>query len=382
MPRPRGLWHVLFGIIMVGTYVQGVPARGQTTPPKRHTALPNVTVLAEDFAMPQLQRTRRVWVYLPTDYATTQHRYPVLYLHDGQNVFDEYTSFAGEWGVDETLSQLQAQKQDRGCIVVAIDNGGDNRLNEYSPWRNPKYGGGEGEAYARFLVETLKPYIDAHYRTLTGRAYTGIAGSSMGALISVYAALRYPQAFSKVGVFSPAFWFAKDSLDSYIRQATPRLPTRFYFVAGEQESPTMVPYMAEVRNLLRDTGSLPTDLNYATRPDGKHSEWFWRREFPAAYQWLYRPADVAGTLAAVPPLRYAAYLSPDQQHLVVQLPPEVRKARLRIEDATGRSIVTQKVRNGATVAVAALAPGNYTLFIDGGRDVGSGQQLLHKFANK
>ena len=362
---------------MVGTYLSTLPARGQTAPPKQHTAIPNVTVLAENFALPQLQRTRRVWVYLPTDYATTACRYPVLYLQDGQNVFDDYTSFAGEWGVDETLSQLQAQHKDRGCIVVAVDNGEDHRLNEYSPWRNPKYGGGEGEQYAQFLVETLKPYIDAHYRTLSGRGYTGIAGSSMGALISVYAALRYPQAYSKVGVFSPAFWFARDSLASYIRQAKPRLPTRFYFVAGETESPTMVPYMADVRNLLRETGSAATDLDYATRADGKHAEWFWRREFSAAYQWLYRPADVVGTPVAVPPLRYGAYLTPDQQRLTVQLPPDVRKARLRIEDATGHPVLTKKVRDGAAVAVRALPPGEYTLFVDAGK-FGTGQQLLYK----
>ena len=265
--------------------------RAQTAPPKQHTALPNVAVLADSFALPQLGRARRVWVYLPNDYATTAHRYPVLYMQDGQNVFDEYTAFAGEWGVDETLSQLQAEGRTRGCIVVAVDNGGTKRLDEYSPWRNAKYGGGEGAAYARFLVETLKPYVDAHYRTRPDRAHTGIAGSSMGALVAVYAALRYPQLYSRVGVFSPAFWFAKDSLLSFIRQAGPRLPTRFYFVAGEQESPTMVPYMAEIRNALRATGSALTDLNYGTRPDGQHSEWFWRREFPAAYEWLFPAAD-------------------------------------------------------------------------------------------
>ena len=164
----------------------GTPGGGQST------AATNVSVISTAFAMPQLGRTRRVW----------------LYLQNGQNVFDRLTAFAGEWGVDETLNQLAASGQEpTGCIVVAIDNG-PNRLDEYSPWNNPAYGGGQGDLYVDFLVQTLKPYIDATYRTLPGRENTGVAGSSMSALITTYAALREPAVFGKVGVFSPAYWFA------------------------------------------------------------------------------------------------------------------------------------------------------------------------------
>jgi predicted alpha/beta superfamily hydrolase len=254
-----------------------------------HTTTPNVTVLTESFTIPQLGRERRVWLYLPNDYATSQRRYPVLYLQDGQNVFDEATSYAGEWGVDETLSQLQQSGQDYGCIVVAVDNDGKRRLDEYSPWRNEKLGGGEGDAYAEFLVKTLKPYLDTHYRTLPGREHTGIAGSSMGALISLYTALKYQDVFSKVGLFSPAFWFAQQPLFAFVRGTKIRQTTRFYFVAGAQEGPTMVPLMAAMRDSLRQVGVEPKDISYQVSPDGKHSEWFWRREFPAAYQWLYAP---------------------------------------------------------------------------------------------
>ncbi|MBL7775051.1 MAG: alpha/beta hydrolase, partial [Saprospiraceae bacterium] len=137
------------------------------------TAAPNVFELDDDFYMPQLQRRRRVWVYLPPDYATARKRYPVLYMHDGQNLFDNNTSSFGEWQVDEALNRLFNQG-DYGCIVVGIDNGGAKRLDEYSPWKNPEYGGGEGKAYLDFIVRTLKPHIDSVYRTLPGCESTGI----------------------------------------------------------------------------------------------------------------------------------------------------------------------------------------------------------------
>jgi metallo-beta-lactamase class B len=257
-------------------------------PVKKHTLTPNVAVLSDSFAIPQLNRKRRVWVYLPNDYASSTRRYPVLYLHDGQNVFDEFTSFSGEWGVDEALRQLQLAGRDAGCIVVAVDHGGDTRLDELSPWRNAKYGGGQGEAYLNFIVQTLKPQIDAKYRTQPERQHTGMAGSSMGGLMSLYAGLKYPHVFSKVGVFSPALWFAQDSVFAYARRAKLRQPVKFYLVAGKQESETMIPLMAAMRDALRKARVKPEDISYRAVADGKHAEWFWQREFPAAYQWLYK----------------------------------------------------------------------------------------------
>lgn len=262
--------------------------------PQKHTAAPNVRVLADSFRLPQLGgRTRRIWIYLPPDYArSAPRRYPVLYLHDGQNCFDEATAFAGEWGVDETLNELGASGQDEAaCIVVAVDNGGPRRLDEYSPWPNAELKkGGEGDAYTDFLALTLKPYLDQRYRTLPDPAHTGVAGSSMGGLISLYAGLKYPTVFGRVGVFSPAFWFAKDSTLSYVRRHRPApVTSRFYFVAGPAESETMLPLMTEVRDLLRARGVPAAHLAFRAPADGQHAEWFWRREFPAAYQWLFAP---------------------------------------------------------------------------------------------
>ena len=274
---------------------------GTAAAPKKHTATPQVHVLAEAFAMPQLGRPRRVLVYLPADYAARpQRRYPVLYLHDGQNVFDDATSFGGEWGIDETLDQLRKAGQDAtGSIVVAIDNGSEFRSDEYIPWRSEglkgqPHQGGQGGAYVDFLALTLKPYVDARYRTRPDAAHTGIAGSSLGGLISVYAALKYPRVFGAVGAFSPAFWVCNDSLKAYARAHPAARTARFYFVCGPKESETMLPLMARWRDELRAQGVPTANLSFHTPATGEHKEWFWRREFPAAYRFLFPPVPVAG----------------------------------------------------------------------------------------
>ncbi len=255
---------------------------------RRSTASPSVSVLSDSFPVRQLGRTRRVWLYLPPDYATSRRRYPVLYLHDGQNVFDAATSFAGEWGVDEALDSLHALG-DSGIIVVAVDNGGRKRLDEYSPWRNPKYGGGEGDRYLEFLVHTLKPYVDRHYRTRPGADNTGIGGASMGGLISLYAGLKYPGVFGRTLVFSPSLWFAPD-IFPLARQARPG--AHLYFVSGARESGTDDPGAATrdqggMVAALKAAGFDVTQLRASVAEDGQHAEWFWRREFPAAYLWLF-----------------------------------------------------------------------------------------------
>lgn len=273
---------------------------GVGVPSPQHTATPEVQVLATSFVMPQLGRRRRVWIYLPAEYAKNAgRRYPVLYMHDGQNVFDSATSYGGEWGVDETLNRLRQTGQDAtGSIVVAVDNGGEFRSDEYIPWpsdslKGQPHQGGQGGSYVDFLARTLKPYIDAHYRTRPGAAHTGIAGSSLGGLISVYAALKYPKVFGEIGVFSPAFWVCNDSLKAFAK-THPAAPTaRFYFVCGPKESKTMLPLMTQWRDELRAQGVPAANLSLHAPADGEHREWFWRREFPAAYRFLFLPAAKA-----------------------------------------------------------------------------------------
>ncbi|HYC27687.1 MAG TPA: alpha/beta hydrolase-fold protein, partial [Chitinophagaceae bacterium] len=200
---------------------------------KKETASANVRIIDTSFYIPQLKRSRRIWVYLPPDYSGGTKKYPVLYMHDGQNLFNEATSYAGEWGVDETLDSMKKQ-----CIVIGIDNGLLKRMNEYNPYNNERFGPGEGRQYIDFIAKTLKPYIDKKYRTLKDRNNTIIAGSSMGGLISMYAAVIYPRVFGAAGVFSPSFWISpklKDDINKLVKPSTHR-QSRIYFYAGEQES--------------------------------------------------------------------------------------------------------------------------------------------------
>lgn len=251
------------------------------------TALPSVSVMAESFFMPQLNRSRRIWICLPEDYATQPtKRYRTVYMHDGQNLFNNALAFAGEWGVDESMRNLQLSG-DAGAIVIGIENGGASRISEYTPWTNPQYGGGDGEAYSEFIRNTLKPYVDANYRTRPEAEHTAIAGSSLGGLISLYAAARYPETFGKVGVFSPAFWINRDSLQLWLANQSLPESMRVYFVAGTTESSSMMSDINAVRGILNTSGVAASNLRVVGEADGAHSEWFWRREYPDAYLWLF-----------------------------------------------------------------------------------------------
>src|SRR5690606_19220055 len=196
--------------------------------------------------VPQLQTTRRIWIYLPADYLTSNRKYPVVYMHDGQNLFDELTSFSGEWKVDETLDQLFGNGEQQ-AIIVGIDNGGSERLNEYSPWKNAIHGGGKGALYSDFLANTLKPYIDKTYRTRPQASHTALMGSSMGGLITFYTGMQYPQKFGRLGIFSPSFWFAKDDVKSFIVHNSHEIKrSRFDFLAGRKESVHMAADVEEI----------------------------------------------------------------------------------------------------------------------------------------
>lgn len=254
--------------------------------PQNSSAAENVDFLSQNFAMPQFNRNRRIWIYLPPDYGTSNQRYPVLYMHDAQNLFDNATSFSGEWRVDEALNYYFSQTR-RGVIVVAIDNGGSTRIGEYTPYPNPNYGGGDGESYTDFIVETLKPYVDANYRTLPERQHTGIMGSSLGGLVSLYAAIEHQEVFGMAGVFSPSLWFS-DEIFNFVQSTGKTANMRIFLLAGEQEDEgSVVRDNQRMYKLLRRAGFRPKELRYATHPDGQHSEWYWAREFPAAFEWLF-----------------------------------------------------------------------------------------------
>jgi predicted alpha/beta superfamily hydrolase len=248
---------------------------------KRSTVSKNVRVMDTAFYMPQLHRHRRIWIYVPQSYAASNKHYPVLYLQDGQNIFDEATSFSGEWGVDEALDTLNAEGKE--CIVVAIDNGGEKRINEYAPYDMKEFGKGEGDQYVDFIVKTLKPYIENNYRVKTSPQDCFIAGSSMGGLISFYAMLKYPHTFGAAGVFSPAFWLAPQ-LKEQLAQMANQVWGKIYFYAGEQESEAMVPDMVAVYNAMKQHSK--AHITIVVNPEGQHAEAAWQQEFPRFYKWL------------------------------------------------------------------------------------------------
>jgi predicted alpha/beta superfamily hydrolase len=324
------------------------------------TAAENVSIITDNFFMPQLERSRRIWIYLPPDYDNTTKNYPVLYMHDGQNVFDAYTAYAGEWEVDETLNDL-AEEGYNVPIVVAIDNGGAERMKEYNPWINPQYGGGLGDEYIDFIVETLKPYIDENYRTFSGREETGIMGSSMGGLISQYGALKYQNVFSKVGIFSPAYWTA-DSIWMFTTETGKQQNMKIYQIIGSLEGQVVISDMWEMQNELTNVGFGENELLSLEVEGAEHNEAFWRDNFRNAYLWMF--TEFANDIAE-PAVGVEIEITPNPviSHINISGYKLGSNDSLEIIDITGRKIINQRVYNTKRLDVDMLKPGNYILII-------------------
>ena len=250
--------------------------------PKRYTASPQVRIMDTAFNMPQLNRKRRIWIYLPKGYAASTKIYPVLYMNDGQNLFNEQAAAFGEWGVDECMDTLQ-NKLNKECIIIGIDHGGDKRMTEYNPYDNEKYGKGEGKQYVDFLANTLKPYIDSKYRTKKAPENTFIAGSSMGGLISLYAVMQYPAVFGGAGVFSPSLFLTPSIYSDADIFSTQSMP-KFYLYAGGKESATMVSDMKRMGDILEKKQRY--SIRRVVSPLGQHNEASWRQEFAEFYKWI------------------------------------------------------------------------------------------------
>lgn len=230
---------------------------------------------------PQLQTDKKIWIYLPKDYVTTAQEYPVVYMHDAQNLFDVETSFLGEWEVDEYLDSVAKQKS----IIIGIAHGDEKRAEELTPYPHPEYGGGQGDYYLNFIIQTLKPYVDSTYRTLKDPKHTTIFGSSLGGLMSFYAIIKHPEVFGNAGIFSPSFWFSNRIFDLVSEKDIPST-SRFYFMAGSEESDTMVPDQEKMIALLSDKGVAKDHIKNIVIEGGKHNEALWRKNFPDAYEWL------------------------------------------------------------------------------------------------
>ncbi|MFZ4544630.1 MAG: alpha/beta hydrolase-fold protein [Saprospiraceae bacterium] len=248
--------------------------------------LPIIKIISQEIDMNEVSKKRRVSILLPHDYEHSSKKYPVLYLQDGQNLFNDYAPF-GNWSVNKRMAVL-AEKNHHEVIVVAIDHGGKDRIKEFLPYEGTKLGTVEGKIYAHWIVETLKPHIDAHYRTLSDATHTGIGGSSMGGLISIYAALIYPHVFSKMMIFSPSLWVASKVFFDAIHFTHPD-PTKVYLYAGGREGTQMVPNVQRFKAALEKLGfnDSPVEFKLVIDPKGEHNEERWGREFPRALEWLY-----------------------------------------------------------------------------------------------
>lgn len=243
------------------------------------TASPQVKMITVE--APQLDSQRKIWIYLPRNYSSSNKKYPVIYMHDAQNLFDRATSYAGEWRVDESLDSIVSPKS----IIVGIEHGGEKRIDELTPFSNKKYGGGKGAEYLDFLVSNLKPFIDSNYRTKPDRKNTAIFGSSLGGLISYYATIKYPEVFGKAGIYSPSFWYS-DKIYDLTRNTRINKKTKFYFLVGGNESEEMVPDLEKMVKLLKEKGIKEENLIMKIVPEGKHNEALWADNFLETYLWL------------------------------------------------------------------------------------------------
>lgn len=246
--------------------------------------LPKIKVIHEHFEIPQLIKTRRIAALLPHDYYETETHYPVLYLQDGQNLFDIHAPF-GSWEVDKKLAIL-TERGMGNIIIISIDHAREERLSEYTPTGRTRLGSGDGLKYAKFLSETLKPYIDAHFRTKPERQFTGIGGSSMGGLISIYASLLHPEVYSRLLIFSPSLWVSPGMANQFLRQL-PQFDGRMYLYGGGREGSGMVPRLEEFDKLVKKHWANSLDVNLVIDPEGLHTESHWGREFPKAIAWLF-----------------------------------------------------------------------------------------------
>jgi len=247
----------------------------------------NVQILKKEFIIKNLNTvSHKVWVYLPPNYQNSTKKYPVIYMHDAQNLFDAKTSYAGEWNVDETLNNYYKTSK-KGFIVVGVENGGEKRIEEYTPWPNKKYGGGKEAIYIDFLVNELKPYIDENYRTKTKARHTAIIGSSLGGLISFYGGLKYPDVFGKIGALSTSFWFSNNSY-AFVSRNNNTKNTKLYLLIGSKEGGSMVSDTEKMKQLLLDNGFPKESLKKKIVADGKHTESFWKDEFLETILFLYK----------------------------------------------------------------------------------------------
>lgn len=268
-----------------GTQEEHVPKWRKNWLPYRPSQLPKVHLISEEFEIPQLNKTRKVWALLPHDYETSKEHYPVLYLQDAQNLFNENSPF-GNWQIDKKLAVMS----DYGIgkiIIIAIEHAEKERVLEYN-FGKTLLGQGDGKKYIRFITDTLKPFVDKNFRTKSEREFTGIGGSSMGGLVSIFSGLIYPEVYGKLMIFSPSLWVIPKIKFSFLDFFEP-MDTKVYLYAGGDESETMISHVKKFKKRLLKRESIRERMKVklSINMEGKHSETYWSDEFPKAIEWLF-----------------------------------------------------------------------------------------------
>ncbi|HMA02539.1 MAG: alpha/beta hydrolase [Gemmatimonas sp.] len=237
-----------------------------------------------------LESAHDIIVYLPPGYdEDVARRYPVLYMQDGQNLFDDATAFSGEWHLDAAAEQTIGAGLVAPLIIVGIYNAGAYRIDEYTPTRDSaKRAGGDADRYGRMLLEELKPFIDAEYRTLDDARNTGIGGSSLGGLVSLYLALKYSGRFWNVAVLSPSVWWDNRFIVRRVRALYTAPPLRIWLSTGTAEGEGVVAGARRVRDALLAKGWIQGEtLHYEEVEGGRHTESAWAAIAPAMLQFLF-----------------------------------------------------------------------------------------------
>lgn len=264
----------------------------------KHNSVTGTVFVWPSLPSPELSHSREITVYVPPSIAAGKgsgRRYPVIYFHDGQNVFDSKTSYVGEWHVDETLEKLAREGIE--AFAVGIPNAADDRMDEYSPWRGRggfgrRLVGGRGGAYVEWLVEAVKPLVDRSFPTRTDRAGTGTMGSSLGGLIGLYAVATYPDVFGFVGAMSPSLrWHEYKIEDLFVEWERPR--PRIHLDMGGREFKGLTADARRMRDVLLASGWVTgRDLQYVEDRYGRHHEESWSRRLPDALRFLLAEAAV------------------------------------------------------------------------------------------
>jgi predicted alpha/beta superfamily hydrolase len=218
-------------------------------------------------------------VYLPPTYeADGERRFPLLYMQDGQNLFDPETSFikGNYWRLGETADALIKDGAIEPLIIVGIYNSGVKRIDEYTPVEDKRLGGGQADAYGRMLVEELKPFIETQYRTQPGAENCGMGGSSLGGLVTLYLGLQYPEVFSKLAVMSPSVWWRSRTILRTVGALEKKPELRIWLDIGTKESTRAVPDVRLLRDgLIKKGWQLGEDLAYFEAEGGEHTESAW-----------------------------------------------------------------------------------------------------------